>query len=767
MSETGGGPRPGLRLRDLRERPEAAAGARTGQGRRADALRRAARAVWAAVRPTRNRTTGYVAVGAVGALVGTSVAVGVGAAGALPRLADVGAWLGSSHKGEAAHANGLTGQVDGKVTLPGMAGDPVQISQDGKTVLVLDTRTGKVVRLDPSQLTAEQSTEYGAAGLQLVSGGAVSYLVDPAHGTVQRIDPVLTTPLGPKLDLGAPLGAAEVDPRGTLWVPVPSRGQVVPVTGDTRSPAVTVGRPGDNLVLTLAGGQPVVTDTTAGVLRTLSATGTQESFNLPGVAASGASGVLIPDQTDDAVVPVLDTGDGTMVLVQTGTGGQTDVKVPTGGDRLGAPQVLGSKVYIPDDSTGRLVVYDTATASFDPTYTVTGTPGTLNVFVRDGLLWANDENNATAAVINADGQAHRIGKYADDVPTHRQPREHDPVVDTVPTAPVHTSVPAGPTRHRAPSGPPPGPVDTVRPTPTPTPRPKPSPSRDCGTDWQPGCPEPMAPGTPQAQSGAGTITVTFAAASGTTPKDYTLSGAPAGATVTPDSVGPGGPFMFEVRGGSCGSRYTFTVVAHYAGGAPDKASQPSAPAQPCVVPTPPTVSVSVPQGGHGADLSWTSSGSGMTYTVSGAGATATTSGLSHSVRGLTNGRTYAVTVTARNGAGSRAGSATINLTPPARTFHVTDNSNNGDPLYVHTSPYATTANRTTTHINAGDNTTQLTVYCQTTGSHVSNDNGNYSGSIWDRIQWDGSSNSYVSDLWVSTANHRSGQFSPQDVWQCT
>ena len=182
-----------------------------------------ARSAWTAVRPNRRRASGYIALCSVSALVGTSIVVGSGKAGAVPDLADIGAWLTSSRTGEAAHANGLTGDVDGKVKLPGMSDHPVSISQDGKTVLVLDEKTGKLVRIDPSQLTAEQSSRYGT-GLQLVSGGRYAYLVDPVKARVQRIDPVRTTPIGAPVNLGSgPLGKAVSDPEGTLWVPVPGR----------------------------------------------------------------------------------------------------------------------------------------------------------------------------------------------------------------------------------------------------------------------------------------------------------------------------------------------------------------------------------------------------------------------------------------------------------------------------------------------------------------------------------------------------------------
>ncbi len=747
-STSGKGPRSGLRLRKLNadEGPAQQAPPRLETAKRHAA--RLGHTVWANVRPTRNRTTGYLAVSAVGALIGTSVVVGVGAAGSLPRLADIGAWLGSSHRGEIAHADGLTGDVDGKVSLPGMTGHPVQISQDGKSVLVLDSKTGEVVRIDAAQLTAGESSDYGAAGLQIVAGGTVSYLVDPAHGTVQRIDPVRTTPVGARISLGARLGTAEVDPEGTLWVPVPGRGQVVPIVAGQRSPAVAVGRPGDDLALTLADGFPVVTDTTSSVAKVLTATGTKGSFNLQGgMSGSAPADILVPARTDGDIVPVLATDSGSLALLDVGAAQQTNVRIPIEGHRLGAPQTLGARVYIPDETTGSLLVYDTAASAFDNSVRVTGRPGTLDVFVRNGLLWANDQDNSAAAVVDTTGLARHIGKYATDVPSARDRHEHNPVVAHVPSAP-----PAPPQQPTAPPAP-------ARPDPTPT--------VNCGINWQAGCPRPMAPGTPQVESGDGSITVTFAAASGTTPRSYTLGGAVAGLTVTPRSVGPNGPFTFQVTGGSCAQTYTFTVVAHYSGGAGDQSSQPSAPGRPCVAPRNPQVTVTIPQGGHGADWKWDPVGpqSTTTYSMLFRGGTTGGTGTDESVKEVPNGATYPWTLTTTNPAGSSTRSGTVDLRPPSKQLSVTDNSNNGDPLYIRTQPSTTSGGRDGS-IPAGDNSTILTVECQVGGSQVTNDNGNYTSAVWDRIDWNGRTD-YVSDLWVATADHRTGQYSPQDVWQCT
>src|SRR5205807_183742 len=106
--------------------------------------------------------------------------------------------------------------------------------------------------------------------------------------------------------------------------------------------------------------------------------GTQSSFNLQGgIAGSDPSRVLVPAATDGPTVPVLAADSGSLALVDTAAGQQSNARVPVEGHRLGAPQVLGHRVYVPDETTGSLIVYDTAAAAFDDTISVTGTPGHL------------------------------------------------------------------------------------------------------------------------------------------------------------------------------------------------------------------------------------------------------------------------------------------------------------------------------------------------------------------------------------------------------
>ncbi|MFI9099956.1 fibronectin type III domain-containing protein [Streptomyces fildesensis] len=756
----GAGSTRGLRPRRLSEETLAAAPA-PGRG---TVLRQragsAATTLWATMRPTRNRSTGYLAIGAVGALIATSVAVGVGAAGSIPRLADIGAWLGSSGSGEAAHANGLTGDVDGKVKLPGMNGHSVTIAQDGRTVLVLDRKTGKVVRIDPSQLTAEQSTNYGTSGLQLVSGGTYAYVVDAAKGTVQRIDPALTTPTGDKVQLGPGLGTAAVDSQGTLWVPQPAKGTVVPFVNGAKSAEVKVAAPDHDLVLTLAQGRPVVTDRTDAVTKVLTVAGTQQTFNLQGgINDSAPVKILVPATTDSPMMPILASDSGALALVDVTSGQSINAKVPIQGHALGAPQVLGKKVYIPDGTTGSLLVYDTATSAFQDSVNVTKKPGNLELFVRNGLLWVNDQNNSSAAVINAGGDVHTIGKYTDKVPTARK-KNDKPVEDNVPSSrPTHQAQqPTRPGKGQGGNTRPPTHAPAT--TPPPTQAPPTTPTKNCAINWEAGCPEPQTPGTPQAQSGDGSITLTFQPASGLTPKRYLLKGVGSGQTATPSEVGPNGPFTFQVDGGACGTEFSYTVVAEYAGGAASKESKSSAPVRPCVAPgAPQSLKISNNGGGHGAKVSWKapSGASGVTYKVTWPGGSQSTQSTSQSVTGLENSKQYDVSVSTSNAAGSGAAtSGTIDLTPPDVTMNITHNDDDPDPLAIRTVASTKSGGR------AGQFPSNyqgaVTVHCRTTGSSEYHPYDKVTSDVWGKIS-SGSGNGYVADIYLDSRFNSA-------VWEC-
>src|SRR5215469_9048308 len=173
------------------------------------------------------------------------------------------AWLPTDKNGSINLVDGLAGRSSAALVLQGAGGDKLIVTQVGGRVLVLNATTGVLVRIDPAQLLLGASQRL-SLGSVVVAGLAATYIVDYAARTVQRIDPVTLKSLGPAVQLNwQPMGAAIVDRVGTLWVPVPEIGSVVPVTGTSVGRPVKVGAVGANVVMTSANGVPIAVDRSA------------------------------------------------------------------------------------------------------------------------------------------------------------------------------------------------------------------------------------------------------------------------------------------------------------------------------------------------------------------------------------------------------------------------------------------------------------------------------------------------------------------------
>lgn len=731
-----------------------AAAARPGPGRLP--VSRTARAWAGRLDPRRDRVTGYLAIGVVGAFIAASIAYGVGASSELPHLANIGAWLGSPGRGLLVHANGLSGKVDGRIAMTS-GGHPLKVVQDGSEVVVVDQVTGRVSRIDPAQLRVAQARGYGP-GIQVVVGSGLAYVIDQARGTVQRMSPGTLAAIGAPVRLRPPLGPAALGRAGVLWVVIPASGQAVPVSHGRAGTPVQVGRPRDQLALTIANGSPLVTDGSTGTVTLAGPTGGRLRINLPRSVASaparpGSPQVLAPASAAGPVTPILAPAAGSLVLVSTSTGSLSTVPVQAARDKLGAPQVLGERVYIPDQSTGQLIVYDAARGQFDSQIRVTGHAGPLETFEQDGILWVNDQHSAVAMAIDSTGASHPIGKYAAHVPGAPHAAQRGPSAGLA--GPPGTASPPAPPASSAPPAPAPG---------------------------QPPAP-PGAPGAPSTTSGAGYIDVSFTPSSGGTPSGYELQAggsapgsAPPGMSVQPSRMPPGGSFTFHVTGGSCGTQYTFRVAALYRG---NQIFSPwSAPARPCVAPAAPA-GFTATGVNHGASLSWSAPAGGgapPAYTISYSGATAGTapaSGTSAQVTGLTNGGQYSFTLTAANAAGSAQATATASLVPPPQSFAAFDDQSGAVTVRSGPSTSSGAVGQIPQNSAMG-----LTVSCQVLGGSATDPYQTWKTSqVWDQIQWNGGT-AYVSDLYVDTP-HSAGQgnsapdpYPPGDysyppVWQCS
>jgi hypothetical protein len=696
----------------------------------------------------RDRLTGHIAIGVVGVLCAAAVVFGVGMASAKYHLADVGGWLSSTQKGEIVHVNGLSGKVDGKVTIAGATGHPMKVVQQGGVVLIVDEVTGVVSRVDPAHLNVVQGAGYrGAAGMQVVSASGSAYALDQKRGSVQRLDPMTLATMGGPLSLTGPLGAAAIDASSVLWVPVPANGQAANVHAGQAAQPVGVGRAGDDLALTIAAGVPVITDFTAAQAIVLGPNGTQVKVRLPSTVAQAPKGsVLAPASTDGQLVPLL--AGRSLIVVNSGSGSlsSTALTLPPQ-HRLAAPQALGQKVYIPDQSSGSLLVYDSATNRMEQQVPVTGRPGPLDAFVKDGLLWVNGPDSAKAVVVDGSGAHRPIQKYSPDVPggdNNPLPKIGLPGGDRGHPRPggggVHPRLPQLPHRQDPPKVTPPNPPTNLRATAQPD----------------------------------GTIKVEFQPGGGGVTTGFKLL-APAGLTVTPQVVRPNGPnYTFTAAGGSCGAEYEFAVAALYrnAGHMSEIDSEYTTPALSCTEPDAPS-GITGAGTAQGARISWqpppNADTKKVTYAVDVTGpmsfSTSNYSGTSVSTPNIWKNGSYTIKVTASNAAGDKAASQTVTLTGPPQNYVGQNAGNPGDKSYLHK-----------VALNDGDHTNWITNYngnnlqvdCQLIGGYYAHPNGDpyFAGSLWDYIHYQGKQG-YLSGYLVKTPRQPDWQqYAGLPLWQC-
>ncbi|WP_131733028.1 fibronectin type III domain-containing protein [Actinomadura formosensis] len=677
--------------------------------------------------------TGQIAVGLAGVLVVAAAVYGVGVASAKYRLADVGAWLTARGKGLVVHVNGPAAKVDGKTgVIPQMRGHNIKVVQDGATVLIIDLDTGVVSRLDPSQLDIGTSRPLGK-GIQVLAGAGKAYTVDSVKGVVQQIDPVGLTPVGASATLPPILGQAGIDARGTLWVPVSGNGEVAAFKDGRLQPPVRAGKPGDGLALTIAAGDPVVTNSAAATATVVKPSGARLTVSLPTtVRQAGRGGVLAPAATDGKIVPLLVPGTGSLVTVDTDAGRYSSTRLAMPAHRYRPPQALGAKVYIPDETAGALLVYDSAANRFESPVPVTGRPARLDVFVRDGMLWANDPSGPHAVVIDRQGGEKGIDKYTDRVPGGPKRR----------TLPLPGGE-APPPRTRPPSRRPnrPGPGEP-----------------------------PSAPSNVSVTPGSGTMRIDFQPSQGDGVLGYVLKDVPSGMTVSPSAIRPGaGPFTFTVRGGDCGREYRFRVAVRYrdaAGRTREQVSAAGDPVRPCVAPGAPT-GLTAQATASGARVAWAPPpGAGaVTYRLAYSGpvsGTATGSRTSVTLGNVWMNGAYTFTLTAANDAG--AGSATTldtTLTGPTRNYAV--QSNGKSNAYIRATPDGNNgAIVATMYDNNGE---MVAVHCKEKGAYYRHPrDSSLAGDMYTKITWRGKTG-YVLGYLISTPGGWTSYAGPT-VWRC-
>jgi hypothetical protein len=355
-------------------------------------------------------------VGALGVGLVVPLLVGLSRAGGLParrlEMTSGSAWLASPAQGVLSLIDGPTEQVVGLLAVPGLRpADDVTVAQAGPSAYVVNATQGTVSRVDGARYEISVPVKFGPGGsgavLEALSGPAATYVIDGTRRVVSVVDPQ-TLKLRQQLSLVDRLGPGQavVDSDGRLWTI--DGGGVARFDGSGKSRRLDGG--GADRRLVLVGGRPVLVDLAGGRAARLTDSGEVRSWSCLDVAAGDAAELA----GSTALGRVLAVRPSTGTLVESGGAAGDCGRVVTGigapGDRFGAPVESAGFVLVPDWTTGRVAVIDLARQEVVAGLPVTRPTDRLELLVKDGLVFYNDLDGASAGVIQFDGGRWRLGK---------------------------------------------------------------------------------------------------------------------------------------------------------------------------------------------------------------------------------------------------------------------------------------------------------------------------------------------------------------------
>ncbi|MCU4185280.1 hypothetical protein K6U06_12975 [Acidiferrimicrobium sp. IK] len=376
-------------------------------------------------------TRGYGRVGLAGVVVAAVLAVTFATGYTSTRLLsnDSSAWL---RKGvTVAEINGPSARYEAvasasPTSVAARATDPLQVVQtpDGQ-LYTDDPRTGKVYRIDMSTMTPEPGPE----GTAVLARGAHVFVVDGKHRTLTPVDPQSLAP-GRPVTLPAPVASQAIAGDGTAYIGA-TNGEVTTVAGSSVHTVQVTAHP-EPVDMSVVGSSPVAVDPTAGVLYNLAGP-KPVPVRLPGPAASPLE--LASSQPAGPVWLV--QGDA-LVEVNLPDGGVQSAQLPAG-DGFGPPVINAGRVYVPDDTRGQVLVFDSASRTPEPAIDVpAGAPGSssIEVVVKDGAVWIDNPTSRDGKLVGADGSVRTIDKSTGDGVTdpNAKPASKAPIPAPQPTA---------------------------------------------------------------------------------------------------------------------------------------------------------------------------------------------------------------------------------------------------------------------------------------------------------------------------------------------
>lgn len=296
-------------------------------------------------------------------------------------------------------------EAEAEALAPGKDDLEVVTLRDGRVVTVNHKTNEVTVLQDPGlqnpKRTAPQSSP-GASSpeenlVKVVAGKDAGYVVDPIADTVRMIAKDGT--LASSVHVTDATNTAVADSSAGVRV-LTSKGEVVHVVGGAIR-AVSGNAVED---LTIADGRPIAItsdgkaiDITSDIERTVVDEPVPHGKRTVVGSPMGAGRYLLVLDRNAATLTVVDPR--TRSLVQKFTG------LPPSSHLLGAPVVLDDRIYVPDfDKTAHeLLVFDLSEGKLVDKIKVPGESSTFSLEVRGHRVWANDQFDRRALVIDRDG----------------------------------------------------------------------------------------------------------------------------------------------------------------------------------------------------------------------------------------------------------------------------------------------------------------------------------------------------------------------------
>jgi beta-lactam-binding protein with PASTA domain len=374
-----------------------------------------------------------------------AVSTGVGYTVARPLLGDGSAFLSRGHT--VAHVNGETGKSDAQTATELATGSqPIQTVRlpDGRVAIVNKT-TGTVTIIDGHTMapSGPPLPNPGAgAQLEALATDKAGYLVDKKTGTITELAAPGKT-AAPAVPI--PQGILAAVPCGdSVWVLTRS-GQVVEVADGRTLRTVRLGAPVTGL--TVADDHPVAV-TTAGRAYDIDA---GQPHAIGDLGLTGPDIVLGSWRGAGRYVLAVDRRTAHVSVLDPRTGHDARGELPVAADaKLDAPVVLGGEVYVPDYTRSQLWRVDATTGTVGQRpLTVPGRAGDdFDLTVSGGHVWANNQYDRRALIVDGDGHEHDADKGAGPDVRDSQAKPQAPPLDTPrKTVPLPPMPPSGPVTH--------------------------------------------------------------------------------------------------------------------------------------------------------------------------------------------------------------------------------------------------------------------------------------------------------------------------------